>query len=721
MLGHRLAGTADVELQALPARRVAGRSADGVRLLPRDPDRTTVEAVDLWVDPGSGLPLRVEVRADGEDEPVLTSLLLDLDLGAPPASSTDFDRPRRADVTVGDAPDVAAAVDRFAPYRLPESLAGLPRRPRAPLTGDGGVATYGEGLTAMAVLPLPGDVARRLVDRIDDDGDGRTARVSTPLVNAQVSAGRRAGLPRRRHRPRLPADRRARAAAGRPAAPPGGPAIRTRALVKRYGRVTAVDGIDLDVQEGDRYGFLGPNGSGKTTTVRMLLGLVLPTSGEVELLGSKPGRENLGQTGALVEGPAFVGHLSGRANLRRLDAAGPGGARRDRRRRVGEVLEQVGLSGVDRRPVKAYSLGMRQRLGLAAALLRKPRLLVLDEPTNGLDPAGIREVRELLLALNREGTTVFLSSHLLSEVEALCTRIGVVDRGRLVLQDELSAFQQPTGLVAVTTPDLHRAATLLGDDARDVDGDALLVRADDPALLNATLVAAGIRVAGIAAQRRTLESAVLEADRRRLGPGRPVIGVELRGLLRRPRTWVSIAPALPAADGRRGLPVRQRGRAAPRYGPGVPVGGAGERRALPGRRARHRAAAVPAGRRRGRRRRRRRGGGAGRHAALPAGPARRPHQAARRQARRRHGVHAARRRRRLRRRLRRRHHPVRRQRRAAQHVRHRAVDAAGDAAHGAGRAVRRLVDARRRGRRAVPVDAHRLARWPRRSAPSRCS
>ena len=286
--------------------------------------------------------------------------------------------------------------------------------------------------------------------------------------------------------------------------------IRTRALVKRYGRVTAVDGIDLDVREGDRYGFLGPNGSGKTTTVRMLLGLVLPTSGELELLGGKPGRETLSQVGALVEGPAFVGHLSGRANLRRLDAAGPGGARRSRRTRVGEVLEQVGLAGVDRRPVKAYSLGMRQRLGLAAALLRTPRLLVLDEPTNGLDPAGIREVRELLLALNRQGTTVFLSSHLLSEVEALCTRIGVVDRGRLVLQDELAAFQAPTGLVSVTTPDLHRAATLLGDDARDVDGDALLVRADDPALLNATLVAAGIRVSAIGAQRRTLESAVLE-------------------------------------------------------------------------------------------------------------------------------------------------------------------------------------------------------------------
>jgi ABC-2 type transport system ATP-binding protein len=287
--------------------------------------------------------------------------------------------------------------------------------------------------------------------------------------------------------------------------------IRTTQLVKRYGRLTAVDRLDLDVREGDRFGFLGPNGSGKSTTVRMLLGLVLPTSGAVELLGGRPTRETLQQVGALVEGPAFYGHLSGRTNLRLSDAAGPGGVRRSRKNRIGEALEQVGLSGIDRRPVKAYSLGMRQRLGLAAALLRRPRLLVLDEPTNGLDPAGIREVRDLLLQLNREGTTVFLSSHLLSEVEALCTRIGVVDRGRLVLQDDLSAFQAPTGFVEVTTPDLHRATALLGDVAQSVGAATLLVRHDDPASLNAQLVASGIRVSSLRGQRRSLESAVLEA------------------------------------------------------------------------------------------------------------------------------------------------------------------------------------------------------------------
>jgi ABC-type multidrug transport system ATPase subunit len=298
--------------------------------------------------------------------------------------------------------------------------------------------------------------------------------------------------------------------------------IRTRALVKRYGRLTAVDGVELDVREGDRYGFLGPNGSGKTTTVRMLLGLVLPTSGEVELLGSTHVRSVLPQVGALVEGPAAYGHLSGRANLALSDAAGSGGSRRTRKARVEEVLGQVGLDAVDGRPVKAYSLGMRQRLGIAGALLRRPRLLVLDEPTNGLDPQGIREVRDLLLALNAQGTTVFLSSHLLAEIEALCTRVGVLDRGRLVAQDALSALQAPTGRTEVQTPDVAEAARLLGGQVEHVDVDRLLVRTGDPAGLNAALVGAGVRVRGLAPERHTLEDTVLEltsdgSDRRARG------------------------------------------------------------------------------------------------------------------------------------------------------------------------------------------------------------
>ncbi len=297
--------------------------------------------------------------------------------------------------------------------------------------------------------------------------------------------------------------------------------IRTHDLVKRYGGLTAVDGVDLDVREGDRYGFLGPNGSGKTTTVRMLLGLVLPTSGTVELLGERKLKGVLPHVGALVEGPAAYGHLSGRANLRLADAAGPGGRLRTRRARVEEVLEQVGLAGIDRRPVKAYSLGMRQRLGLATALLRTPRLLVLDEPTNGLDPQGIREVRDLLIALNEGGTTVFLSSHLLSEIEALCTRVGVLDRGRLVAQDDLAVLQAPTGRLEVLTTDVAGAELLLGRRVEVVGHDRLLVRADDAAAVNAALVQAGIPVHGLAPERHTLEETVLamtsdSSDRRGL-------------------------------------------------------------------------------------------------------------------------------------------------------------------------------------------------------------
>ncbi len=290
--------------------------------------------------------------------------------------------------------------------------------------------------------------------------------------------------------------------------------ITTRGLTKRYGRVVAVDGVDLEVREGDRYGLLGPNGSGKTTLVRMLLGLVYATKGSIDVLGRpvpKRVSEVLPEVGAMVEGPGAYPHLSGRTNLMLLDAAGPGGARRDRKRRVGEVLERVGLAGIDRRPVKAYSLGMRQRLGLASALLRRPRLLILDEPTNGLDPRGIREIRDLLIEVNEAGTTVFLSSHLLAEVEALCGRVGVMDRGRLVLQEDLASLQAPTGRVVLSTVDPDRVVALLDGGVLHRDGERLVVRHADPAELNARLVAAGVRVAEIGPERRTLEQVVLAA------------------------------------------------------------------------------------------------------------------------------------------------------------------------------------------------------------------
>ena len=289
--------------------------------------------------------------------------------------------------------------------------------------------------------------------------------------------------------------------------------IITKGLTKRFGRTLAVDAVDLHVREGDRYGFLGPNGSGKTTLVRMLLGLVYATSGSIQVLGRPvPARvrEVLPSVGALVEGPAAYPHLAGRTNLALLDAAGPGGGRRTRARRIEDVLERVGLAGVDRRPVRAYSLGMRQRLGLAAALLRRPRLLILDEPTNALDPQGIREVRELLIELNRGGTTVFLSSHLLGEVEQLCTRVGVVDRGRLVLEEPLTGIRSLTGRILVHTPDAAAAVSLLDGQVVDREGERLVVRHGDPAVLNALLVDAGVRVSEIVAERRTLEQVVLE-------------------------------------------------------------------------------------------------------------------------------------------------------------------------------------------------------------------
>jgi ABC-2 type transport system ATP-binding protein len=288
--------------------------------------------------------------------------------------------------------------------------------------------------------------------------------------------------------------------------------IGTSGLTKRYGRVTAVDQVDLRVPAGARFGLLGPNGSGKTTLVRMLLGLVHPTAGTVELLGQAMPRHAaavLPRVGALVESPAAWPHLSGRANLRLLDAAGRGGRWRDRRERVQDALERVGLGGVDRRPVRAYSLGMRQRLGIAAALLRGPELLLLDEPTNGLDPRGIGEIRDLLVALNAAGTTVVLSSHLLSEVEALCTRVGVMDAGRLVLTEDLATLRAPTGRVLVRTPDPAAVVALLDGQVVGRTGDALVVRGDDPAALNARLVAAGVAVTELVPQRRTLEQVVL--------------------------------------------------------------------------------------------------------------------------------------------------------------------------------------------------------------------
>jgi ABC-2 type transport system ATP-binding protein len=258
------------------------------------------------------------------------------------------------------------------------------------------------------------------------------------------------------------------------------------------------------------YGFLGPNGSGKTTTIRMLLGLVFPTAGTSTLLGRRT-IDALPDIGALVEGPAFHPYLSGRANLERLDAADRSADAGTARARVGEALERVGLSAAAGKRYRNYSLGMRQRLGIAAALLRPRELLVLDEPTNGLDPQGTREVRALVSELAKGGVTVFLSSHLLSEVEQLCTDIGVMSAGRLVWQGRLADLrEQQAARVRVDTERPQQAAAVLAGlgiaDVRSSNGAVTGVLGEAvPEQIVAELVREGVGVRGFAIERPSLE------------------------------------------------------------------------------------------------------------------------------------------------------------------------------------------------------------------------
>jgi ABC-2 type transport system ATP-binding protein len=225
------------------------------------------------------------------------------------------------------------------------------------------------------------------------------------------------------------------------------PPVVARGLVKRYKEVLAVDHIDLNVHAGDVYGFLGPNGAGKTTTLRMALGLIMPTEGTVELFGRNPIREGvraLESVAGFVEAPRFYPYLSARTNLELL-AALDGGTANGRRRAVAEVLEIVELSERARHNVGGFSHGMRQRMGIAAALLRRPRLLILDEPATGLDPAGMRDMRLLIRRLAEEGITVLLSSHQLPEVQELCDRVAIVDRGRVVYEGALADLRRQGG------------------------------------------------------------------------------------------------------------------------------------------------------------------------------------------------------------------------------------------------------------------------------------
>jgi len=241
----------------------------------------------------------------------------------------------------------------------------------------------------------------------------------------------------------------------------------TSGLTKRFRRQVAVDRIDLEVPAGAVYGFLGPNGSGKTTTIRMLLGLISPTAGEISLLGSwmpSAARTVLRRVGSLVEGPAFHPYLSGRANLARLDAADRFSDAGSSRRRIDAALDRVGLLAAADKRYRAYSLGMRQRLAIANSLLMPRDLLVLDEPTNGLDPQGTREVRHLISDLARDGATVLVSSHLLAEVDQICSHVGVMYEGRLVAQSPLSELRaDAVQTVRVDTDRTEDAARVLSE------------------------------------------------------------------------------------------------------------------------------------------------------------------------------------------------------------------------------------------------------------------
>jgi ABC-2 type transport system ATP-binding protein len=307
--------------------------------------------------------------------------------------------------------------------------------------------------------------------------------------------------------------------------PPNGPALETAGLTKRFGRRTAIDGVDLQVPRATAFGFLGPNGAGKTTMIRMLLGLTKATSGSMRLLDLPVPAERhlaLQRVGAIVEEPRFHPHLSGRENLSIVAAVrGP-----DVRARIVPALARVGLAERADEKVKRYSLGMRQRLGVARCLLADPQLLILDEPTNGLDPGGIQEFREMIRAMvEQEGRTVFISSHLLDEVEKTCDAAAIVDRGKVVTQGsiaELAAGDGTAHELILEVDDVERAVTILEtselvcsvDRANDGMRMVLTGGASSAAEVNATLVRAGIGVSRLEPVRQSLEQRFLEITAR---------------------------------------------------------------------------------------------------------------------------------------------------------------------------------------------------------------
>ena len=292
----------------------------------------------------------------------------------------------------------------------------------------------------------------------------------------------------------------------------GAPPVEVRGLVKRYGDLVAVDAVDLTVERGDVFGYLGPNGAGKTTSLRMMLGLIRPTAGTVRVFGRDPGVSVTALEGVagFVEAPRFYPYLDGRTNLRLLAALDGG----DANALVEETLEIVELSGRAKDKVGGYSHGMRQRLGIAGALLRRPRLLLLDEPATGLDPAGMRDMRALIRRLADDGMTVVLSSHLLAEVDELCNRVAIVRRGRIVYEGALADLRDAAGLTyrLRTTDDARalavcRAQPGIEDVAAGPDGAIAFRPADEAAVasLSRALAGAGAHAIELAPHMATLE------------------------------------------------------------------------------------------------------------------------------------------------------------------------------------------------------------------------
>lgn len=300
------------------------------------------------------------------------------------------------------------------------------------------------------------------------------------------------------------------------------PVISTDSLTKEYGKKTVVNQLDLNVPAGSIYGFLGPNGAGKSTTMKLLLGLIKPTRGKMYILGNEVNYANrlpiLAKTGSLIESPAYYGHLTGRENLQIICTL-----KNVPEKEIDRALDIVRMSGQQDKKVKHYSLGMKQRLGLAAALIGSPRLLLLDEPTNGLDPAGIQEMRDLICTLPaRYGITVVVSSHLLSEIDQMATHVGIIDRGQLIFQDSLQALHEHSRSRLILSTDNDRKALEVLRRLQipaEIRKDTLYLRVtEDPLVVKtvSSLVNAGIGILRLSEQQMSLEDIFLKLTGRQV-------------------------------------------------------------------------------------------------------------------------------------------------------------------------------------------------------------